>query len=73
MSKFKFNVLNKAGEEEAWSGIFETAKDARIWFLNHGKFHKNRGHRLVLKKLSPSDKINKNELYLREHTKESEA
>lgn len=45
---FKFNVLNKDGDYEPWTGPFKDKSKAMIWFNKHGKFHTDRGFKLGL-------------------------
>jgi hypothetical protein len=46
-TKYKYNVINKFGLEEPWSGVFENIEMADRWYEKHGKFHEKRGHKLV--------------------------
>ena len=34
--KFKYNVINKLGKEEPWSGVFDNAQKADEWYEKHG-------------------------------------
>ena len=45
--KFKYNVINKLGKEEPWSGVFDNAQKADERYEKYGKFHEQRGHKLV--------------------------
>jgi hypothetical protein len=54
--KFKYNVINKFGKEEPWSGIFSNAKKADEWYEKHGKWHEQRGHKLIRVACSNSDR-----------------
>lgn len=47
MKKYKFNLINKKGMQEPWTGIFDTKKEADEWFEKYGEFHKMRGHNLI--------------------------
>jgi hypothetical protein len=45
--KFKFNVINKKGQLEAWSGIFESEAEADEWYLKHSDFLKTTGLKFI--------------------------
>lgn len=51
--KYKYNVINKRGVEEEWTGMFDTYEDTVRWYNVHGVYFVNRGHNLVLKKVFP--------------------
>ena len=42
--RIRYNVINKLGKEEPWSGIFDNAQKADEWYEKHGKFHEQSGH-----------------------------
>jgi hypothetical protein len=48
--KYRYNVINKHGNQEAWSGVFESLAAAEKWYERHGSFHEANGHKLVLVK-----------------------
>lgn len=48
MIKYRYNVINKKGEEEPWTGTFKSSEEAQKWYKLHGKFHEDRGHELKL-------------------------
>lgn len=54
--KYKYNVVNKYGRQEAWTGVFNSKKLADEWFLKHGIHHQARGYKLVLVKLKSNSK-----------------
>ena len=56
MIKYRYNVINKNGVEEPWSGIFDTMELSDAWYQKHGKFHEDRGHTLVLAEVSSDSK-----------------
>lgn len=47
---FRFNVINKNGREEPWTGIFKNEDACDHWYERYGKFHEERGHRMVKRK-----------------------
>ena len=44
---FKYNVINKNGNQEPWTGIFKNSKLADAWYEKHGKIHEQEGHKLI--------------------------
>jgi len=56
MKKYKYNVINKNGEQEPWTGVFDSKELADEWFEKHGTFHQARGHKLVLVELDSNAK-----------------
>jgi hypothetical protein len=53
--KYRYNLINQQGVQEAWSGIFNSKKLALEWFEKHGEFHKSRGHNLILTKVRSNE------------------
>ena len=47
MKGFKYNVINKNGKQEPWTGGFKNSKLADEWYEKHGKFHEQEGHKLI--------------------------
>ena len=45
--KYKYNVINKSGKEEPWTGVFKNLQKSDEWYQEHGKFHEQRGHKLI--------------------------
>ncbi len=58
MLKYRYNVINKNGVEEPWSGVFDTELEASNWYNKYGEFHESRGHTLVLSTVSSELKEN---------------
>jgi hypothetical protein len=56
MIKYKFNCINKKGEQEAWSGTFDTEDIAKEWYEIHGVYHEGRGHKLIMVEVDSQDK-----------------
>ena len=54
--RIRYNVINKLGKEEPWSGIFDNAQKADEWYEKHGKYHEQRGHKLVRVACSSSER-----------------
>lgn len=54
--KYRYKVINKHGIPEPWSGIFQNAKEADAWYEKHGKFHEQRGFKLVRVKCTDDEK-----------------
>lgn len=54
--KYKYNVINKDGLEESWTGIFANFELSEKWYNNHGKWFESRGYNLVLVRLNESEK-----------------
>jgi hypothetical protein len=53
--KYKFNVINRFGAQEPWSGVFKSKEDADKWYNKHGREHERRGHKLILVKCSNNE------------------
>jgi len=53
--KYRYDILNKRGEQEPWSGVFDTLEDALKWFAAFGDFHINRGHELIKVEVRDTD------------------
>jgi len=47
--RYKFNILNVLGIEEAWTGVFDSQILAYKWYSIHGKFFEGLGYNLVMK------------------------
>jgi hypothetical protein len=48
MPKCKYCTINKKGEPEAWSGMFNDTKEALQWHRRYGVIAEAKGHKLVL-------------------------
>ena len=49
VTKWKYVLINDKGTTEPWTGIFDTLKEANIWYSKYGEFHESNGHEIVLK------------------------
>jgi hypothetical protein len=49
--RFKYNVINKKGEEEPWTGVFNSFEESQSWYNKHGINFINQGHNIVLRKV----------------------
>ena len=48
MTKIKYDVISpRTGNQEPFTGMFKTEKDADKWYAKHGKIWKERGKKLV--------------------------
>lgn len=54
---YKFKLVKPGRQLQEWTGVFPTREAAMIWHDKYGKWHKDRGHDLILVKT----KQNKNE------------
>lgn len=45
--RYKYCLVNKQGNHEAWTGIFNTVEEADAWYEKYGKKHEAEGRNLV--------------------------
>lgn len=55
MARCKYNVLNKKGILEPWTGSFNDDKEAQKWHDKYGVIHEAKGHHLVLIELKKGE------------------
>lgn len=45
--RYKYNIINAYGNQEAWTGIFPNEKKAQEWYEKFGSKHEAKGYKLV--------------------------
>ena len=53
LMKYKYNIINESGHQEAWTGVFDTIELAKKWLARYWTPSWARGRKLVLATITP--------------------
>lgn len=55
-TRYKYNVINRNGQEEPWTGVFESKELADKWYEKYGKEQVASGRKLVRHQVGAEEK-----------------